>query len=547
MSEKRINGFQLEQMLKNGLANLMPREEEINRLNVFPVSDGDTGTNMRMTLEHGLRFAKASNSAGEYLKRLSKGMLLGARGNSGVILSQFFKGLSNELSRCSQIGVGELRNGLIWGYRAAYGAVVTPTEGTILTVVRDGIEHIRGQLTRLTTIEQMLAMYIAEMKKTLAMTPELLPVLKEAGVIDSGGLGFIIIVEGMLKYLYGEILVTSESAPVKQTADLSFDLFNENSVFEDGYCMEFILQLMNVPKYNQHFRVSSYIEDLKLYGNSIVVVQDEKRVKVHIHTLIPAKIITLSQEYGEFLTFKLENMQIQHNEHDKDMKAAAKKHKLLAKVAVVNGEGMKHLFTDLGCDIVIDGGSTMNTSSQEFVDAFAMLDADAIVVLPNNPNVILAAEQAAKLYGTGNITVLPSKSVAEGYFAIAMDVNTSDNIGFRTGEMRGGLENTVTLSETTASRDYSYHEISCKRGEEILLINNNIVCVNQDWKQAVIDGLASVEDIDDRETCVAFRGVDVPEEHEDELREAIEELYPMLEVEFVNGGQSVYHWILGLV
>lgn len=547
MSEKRINGFQLEQMLKNGLANLMTREEEINRLNVFPVSDGDTGTNMRMTLEHGLRFAKASNSAGEYLKRLSKGMLLGARGNSGVILSQFFKGLSNELSRCSVIGVSELRNGLIWGYRAAYGAVVTPTEGTILTVVRDGIEHIRGQLTRLTTIEQMLVMYIAEMKKTLAMTPELLPVLKEAGVIDSGGLGFIIIVEGMLKYLYGEILVSSEPAPAKQAADLSFDLFNENSAFEDGYCMEFILQLMNAPKYNQHFRVSSYIEDLKLYGNSIVVVQDEKRVKVHIHTLIPAKIITLSQEYGEFLTFKLENMQIQHNEHDKDMKTAAKKHKLLAKVAVVNGEGMKKLFTDLGCDIVIDGGSTMNTSSQEFVDAFAMLDADAIVVLPNNPNVILAAEQAAKIFGTGNITVLPSKSIAEGYFAIAMDVNDSSNVEFRIGEMRGGLENTVTLSETTASRDYSYHEISCKKGEEILLINNNIVCVNNDRKQAVVDGLAAVEDIDDRETCVAFRGSDVPEEEEDELREAIEELYPMLEVEFVNGGQSVYHWILGLV
>ncbi len=547
MSEKRINGFQLEQMLKNGLANLMTREEEINRLNVFPVSDGDTGTNMRMTLEHGLRFAKASNSAGEYLKRLSKGMLLGARGNSGVILSQFFKGLSNELSRCSVIGVSELRNGLIWGYRAAYGAVVTPTEGTILTVVRDGIEHIRGQLTRLTTIEQMLVMYIAEMKKTLAMTPELLPVLKEAGVIDSGGLGFIIIVEGMLKYLYGEILISSEPAPAKQTADLSFDLFNENSAFEDGYCMEFILQLMNAPKYNQHFRVSSYIEDLKLYGNSIVVVQDEKRVKVHIHTLIPAKIITLSQEYGEFLTFKLENMQIQHNEHDKDMKTAAKKHKLLAKVAVVNGEGMKKLFTDLGCDIVIDGGSTMNTSSQEFVDAFAMLDADAIVVLPNNPNVILAAEQAAKLFGTGNITVLPSKSIAEGYFAIAMDVNDSSNVEFRIGEMRGGLENTVTLSETTASRDYSYHEISCKKGEEILLINNEIVCVNNDRQQAVVDGLAAVEDIDDRETCVAFRGSDVPEEEEDELREAIEELYPMLEVEFVNGGQSVYHWILGLV
>lgn len=546
MSEKRINGIQLEKMLKNGLAKLVTREEEINRLNVFPVSDGDTGTNMRMTLEYGLKYAKTTNSAGEYLKRLSKGMLLGARGNSGVILSQFFKGLANELSRCAVIGVGELRNGLIWGYRAAYGAVVTPTEGTILTVTRDGIEHIRGQLTRLTTIEQMLSMYIAEMKKTLAMTPELLSVLKEAGVVDSGALGFITIVEGMLGYLYGNVLAVSESAPSKHHSELSLELFNEDSVFEDGYCMEFILQLMSAPKYNQHFRVSNYIEELKLYGNSLVVVQDEKRVKVHIHTFIPAKIITLSQEYGEFLTFKLENMQIQHNEHDKDLKAP-KKHKSLAVVAVVNGEGMKKLFSELGCDIVIDGGSTMNTSSKEFVDAFAMLDADAIVVLPNNPNVILAAEQAAKLVETGNITVLPSKSVAEGYFAIAMDVNDSTDTAFRISEMRGGLENTVTLSETTASRDYTYHEISCKKGEEILLLNNNMVCVNRDRKQVILDGLASVEDIDDRETCIVFRGEDVSEEHEDELRQAIEELYPMLDVEFVNGGQSVYHWILGLV
>ncbi|MBQ1902839.1 MAG: hypothetical protein II168_00585 [Ruminococcus sp.] len=199
-----------------------------------------------------------------------------------------------------------------------------------------------------------------------------------------------------------------------------------------------------------------------------------------------------------------------------------------------------------GCDIVIDGGSTMNTSSQEFIDAFAQLDADAVVVLPNNPNIILAAEQAVELYGADNITVLPSRSVAEGYFAIAMDLSISEDLDFRIREMRNGLKNTVTLCETTASRDYTYHEISCKRGEEILLINNKIVCVNNDPKQAIIDGLANVEDIDDRETCIVFRGEGVAQEAEDELCEAIEERWPMLEIEFVDGGQSVYHWIIGL-
>ena len=420
MSTKRINGFQLEQMLKNGLAALQAQEDEINRLNVFPVSDGDTGTNMRLTLENGIRYAKTKMNAGEYLKRLSEGMLLGARGNSGVILSQFFKGFYVELSRCALLGVGELRNGLIRGYRVAYSAVVKPAEGTILTVTREGIEHIRGQLTRSTTVEQLFSMYIAEMKKTLAMTPEMLPVLKEAGVVDSGALGFIAVAEGMLKYLYGEVMLPEQTESPKPPKQVNFDLFNENSAFEDGYCMEFILQLMNAPKYNRHFRISAYIEDLKIYGNSIVAVQDGRRVKVHTHILIPAKIITLSQEFGEFLTFKLENMQVQHNEHDKEMKAT-RQHKRLAIAAVVNGEGMKRLFQDLGCDVVIDGGSTMNTSSQEFIDAFAQIDADAVVVLPNNPNVILAAEQAVGLYGADNITVLPSRSVAEGYYAIAMD------------------------------------------------------------------------------------------------------------------------------
>jgi DAK2 domain fusion protein YloV len=543
MSTKRITGFQLEQMLKNGLANLQRREEEINRLNVFPVSDGDTGTNMRLTLSNGLRFAKTKMEANAYLKQLSEGMLLGARGNSGVILSQFFKGFYVELSRCGVIGIGEMRNALVRGYRAAYSAVVKPVEGTILTVTREGIEHIRTQITRNTTIEQLLAMYIAEMKKTLALTPEMLSVLKEAGVIDSGALGFITIFEGMLKYLYGDVMLP-QAMDEPEVKTVNLELFNENSAFEDGYCMEFILQLMNADKYNRHFRISSFIEDLKLYGNSIVAVQDGKRVKVHIHTLIPAKIITLAQEFGEFLTFKLENMQVQHNEHDKEL--IPKKHKALAKIAVVNGSGMKKLYKGLGCDIVIDGGTTMNTSSQEFVDAFAQLDADRIVVFPNNPNIILAAEQAVKLVEAKNITVLPSKSIAEGYFAIAMDVPISDDLDFRISEMKVGLDNTVTLSQTAASRDYAFHEISCKKGDEILLIDNKLVCVNSDPVQAVLDGFDTIEDIDDRETCVIFRGEAASDEQQETLEDALSERYPLLEIEFVDGGQVIYPWIIGL-
>ena len=544
MSTKQINGIQLEEMLKNGLAMLQSREEEINRLNVFPVSDGDTGTNMRLTLENGIRAAKTDENAGAYLRALSKGMLLGARGNSGVILSQFFRGFYSALENTSQPDSAQIYSALESGCREAYHAVVTPAEGTILTVTREGVENIRSQANG-ADVEELLSLYIDEMKRSLERTPDLLPVLREAGVVDSGALGFIAIAEGMLCRLRGEVLTAAELSTPEKT--VNFDLFNENSAFEDGYCMEFILQLMNAPRYDRDFDTESFIGSLKEMGSSIVAVRDGTRVKVHIHTMNPAEVMILSRKYGEFLTFKLENMQVQHNEHDRKLKIPGKPaHKSLAVVAVVNGDGMKRLFKELGCDEVIDGGATMNTSSQEFVEAFGRLNADAVAVLPNNPNVILAAEQAAKLSGAENIRVLPSKSVAEGYFAIAMDMSESDDVDFRLNEMRRGLENTVTLCEATASRDYADGEISCKAGDEILLADNKVVCAGSDPAQTVLDGFSAVEDIEDRDICVIFRGEGAGEDGQEALRLAVEERYPMLEVEFINGGQSVWHWIIGL-
>jgi len=544
MNTRTISGFDLEQMIKNGLAQLQTREAEINRLNVFPVSDGDTGTNMRLTLAHGIGYARPDAHAGAYLKRLSEGMLLGARGNSGVILSQFFKGFWTALADCGQIDGAALCSGLRGGYKAAYHAVVKPAEGTILTVTREGIERIMPLLTPGVSAERLLTLYLDEMNRSLLRTPDLLPVLKEAGVVDSGALGFIAVTEGMLKCLRGET-VTAEAAPAVPVTRVNFDLFDENSAFKDGYCMEFVLQLMNAPRYDHDFSLAGFIHELERFGESIVAVRDGMRVKVHIHTLTPAEIIVRSQTYGEFLTFKLENMQVQHNEHDKQLQTE-RQHKLLAVAAVVNGEGMKRIFTDLGCDVVIDGGATMNTSSQEFMDAFSQLDADAVVVLPNNANVILAAEQAVALSGADNITVLPSKSMAEGYFAIAMDVRNSEDIAFRLHEMRDGLRNTVTLCEATASRDYADSAVACKKGDELVLLNNKPVCAGSEAVQVILDGLALVEDMDDRETCMVFRGMGADAEQEDALREAIEARWPQLEVAFADGGMHVYHWVLGL-
>ena len=543
---RRINGIHLEKMMNNGLAYLQQHEEEVNRLNVFPVPDGDTGTNMALTLGNGIRYAKSDEHAGAYLRSLSDGMLLGARGNSGVILSQFYRGLADELVRTPIIGPGELRAGLIRGYRTAYEAVVHPVEGTILSVAREGIEHIRTQITRNSSIESILSMYIAEMRKTLSYTPEMLSVLKEAGVVDSGAYGFILITEGMLKCLYGEVIDPVEvPAPKTQQPLVDLSLFNETSEFSDGYCTEFILQRLTNPRYQQVFDKQSFISELRFFGNSIAVVVNGMRVKVHIHTLYPAKVIAFAQQYGEFLTFKMENMQVQHNEHDLEI-AKKKEHKALAVIAVVNGEGMKKLFEDFGCDIVIDGGTTMNTSSAEFLEAFDELDADEIVILPNNPNIILAAHQAVELSKRRHITVIESGSVAQGYFAMAMDVPDSDDAPFRVSQMKSCIENIATVSQTVASRDYSYHQISCRKGDEIALLDGEIVSVGSDYAKTILDAIAAIEDIDEKETCVIFRGTGVDEDRGDALCESLSARYPLMDFECINGGQEIYHWIIGL-
>ena len=543
---RRVNGFLLEKMLRTGLANIRAAEETINGLNVFPVADGDTGLNMRLTLENGLRRAKGRTEIGLYLRDLSEGMLLGARGNSGVILSQIFKGIYQELARCQAANIADMRNALIRGYRVAYQSVVCPVEGTILTVAREGIELIRTQLDRNTSIESLLGMYIAQMRKTLAATPDMLAVLKEYGVVDSGAVGYITIFEGMYKYLCGETLQDRGSGETVPRTDISEDIFNENSPFEEGYCMEFILQLMNGDSYNHRFRIATFTEDLKLFGNSIVVTQDGTRVKVHIHTMKPGKVIAMSQEFGEFLTFKLDNMQVQHNEFIRKMPKQERVHRQMAVVAVVNGAGMQKVFTDLGCTVVLDGSSKMNTSTQEFLDAFREANADTIVVLPNNKNIVRAAEQAAAMFGESEIHVLPTTSMVEGYYALSMDI-PDEVTDKRIKAMLSGAGNIVTLSQTIASRDYAHNGIGCKVGEEIALVNDRLVFSCRDTIEAVMGGLHKIEGIADKEYCVIFRGEDVDPAQESSLEDAIREEYPLLELQFMDGGQRIYRWLLGVI
>lgn len=563
MATRRIDGTLFEKLILGGLDSLARSEKELNALNVFPVADGDTGTNMRLTLENGIRCAQSCKELNDYLKALSSGMLLGARGNSGVILSQIFKGIYLELSRYASATAVELRNAFIRGYKVAYESVIKPVEGTILTVAREGIEQASKQQRRLSDVETLLASYIANMEISLASTPTLLPVLAEMGVVDSGGKGYLAIIRGMQEALTGSVpqsygkpapvfpISASPASPSLPASAPDLSKFDENSDFIEGYCMEFILQLMKKPGYRQDFKDRELLSVLERYGGSIVMVQDGLRVKVHVHTGTPADIMEYAQQFGEFLTFKLENMQLQHNEYVEQRKAekAPKKsaeHTGLAVIAVANGEGLKRIFRDLGCTEVIDGGPTMNASSEEFLAAIGRVDADAIVILPNGPNMMLAAQQAVELSGLDNVHVLSAKTPAEGYFALAMDVQDSTDIEMRINQMRMGISCTQTLLVAPAARDYSGRGMSCRENDIIAISGDELLNTSSDPVEAVIGGLKRLEGFDDRESCIFFRGAGADASLEDAIRSRLEDEYPLLELDFEWGGQDVYDWIIGV-
>ena len=565
MSIKKIDGELFEKMLRNGLKNITAAEKEINRLNVFPVADGDTGSNMRLTLENGIRCACSDENLNEYLRDLSRGMLLGARGNSGVILSQIFRGVYLELSQTDDANHTMLRNAFIRGYKVAYESVISPVEGTMLTVAREGIEAVRRKKVRDNTIEALLEDYITAMKVVLEKTPEMLPVLGEAGVIGSGGKGYITIIEGMLMYLRGEEPQTHAEQAKEQAAgqpEADFSLFNADSVFDKGYCTEFILQRMNGGAYCQDFDIARFKHELQRLGDSLALVEADGRIKVHIHTKKPAPVMAYAQKYGEFLSFKLENMCLQHSEYLRDKESAAataeaeekrammlgaakNERKPLAVITVANGNGMAAQLKEFGCDCILDGGETMNTSAQEFVEAIEKLNADNIVILPNNPNIIMAAEQAVRLTGAKNVRILRSRSVMEGYYALAMDIPDCNDAELRISKMEGGIGSISTIAVSKAVRDFEKGGIRCSAGEWIAFVDGSASAASADMMQAVLSALESIDGVDDKDVCMICIGRNASIDA-DELAERINEVYPLLECSALGGGQGIYDLILGI-
>ena len=544
---KSFNGTTFQKMLGHGLANLIAVENVVNSMNVFPVADGDTGTNMRLTIEHGYKVAKPNRHLGQYLKDVASGMLLGARGNSGVILSQLFKGMSNYYVSKGMSNPGELREALISAYKTAYKSVLNPVEGTILTVAREGIENIKEQIRGDITIEETLKLYIDEMNKSLERTPDLLPTLKEASVLDSGAYGYILIFQGMLKCLLGESISTEIVVPQANTNEPVVSYFDENSDFLDGYCMEFLLQLLNSKNYKNRFNLNNYIDMIKPFGNSIVCLQDGSIVKVHIHTLQPSNVIDISRQYGEFITFKLENMQMQHNEYSVlNQKKDTANQKDLGLVVVVDGDEIAKAFREMGADVVLDGGASMNTSSDQFMHACESINAKKILIFPNNVNSILVARQAVDIMNAKDtVEVVETSSSMEAYFALQMDVPTDINEE-RIPAFKENVKLVTTVGVSIASKDYESDTFSCVQGEFIATINDKLVAKGDNAVEAFKNALNSMEDISDKYAMKVFLGKG-QELLEDGLTNLLDVEFSDIEHSVEQGNQDVYLILAGVL
>lgn len=543
MQTTNMNGQTFRSLFINGHQSLVNDVDRINELNVFPVPDGDTGTNMKMTMDGGFNAVYHSNedNLGILLKELSRGMVFSARGNSGVILSQFFKGLSLGLLEKEAVSVEEFALGMISGVNQAYKVVNNPTEGTILTVMREASQIAYD--AHVSSFEEYFRVYLTEANKSLARTPELLPVLKKAGVVDSGGAGFIQIMEGMALAIDGHMLETIEKCD-SHVPTVNPNSFNADSELEFGYCTEFILQLQNSKVDIKNFDLKVITDFLEEIGNSIVAFVDDDIVKVHVHTFTPGKVINYCQQFGEYVTFKMENMSVQHSETDFASQAEEVEFKETTIVAVSSGDGISELFKSMGVDYIVSGGQTMNPSTDDFLDAFDKLNTKNIIVFPNNSNIIMAAKQAAEHYEKANVVVIETKTIAQCYSALSLVGD--DDFESLVYSINMALGNVTSLEVTYAVRDSEIDEFKIKKDDYLGFVDHHLAAVSKTKLDSIKDLFASLSDIEEKEVVTILYGLDVTEEEIAEIINYIESTYDWMEVGAINGGQKVYSFIVAV-
>lgn len=548
---KQLGGYLFAKMMRGGASELRANAEEVNKLNVFPVPDGDTGDNMSMTIESGVASLDNidTDDLAEVLKVASRGMLLGARGNSGVILSQFFAGMAKGLENVEKADAKKLAHALELGVQQAYTSVMTPTEGTILTVAREAVEYAVSRVNSKSTVQSLFADLVKEMNASLERTPEILPILSEAGVVDSGGAGLLYIIDGLNRVLNGEDIEDAdfEHVPKPKAAPVDSSSFGPDSEMDFGYCTELLVQLMNKKVKDNPFDLDALKLYLANYGDSIVAFQTESIVKIHVHTLRPDKIMRYMLKFGDFISIKVENMSLQHTElKDNSNESAVKEEEPKKKygiVAVSNGEGISSLFRELGTDQIVEGGQTNNPSTHDFLDAFEKINAENIFVFPNNGNIIMAASQAAEIYEKAKVYVVPTKSIGAGYVAMSsMSFDMSEPEGLME-EAQEAIARVTSAYISPAVRDADMNGVHVTEGDTMGIIAKEIVISGPD-KMASTYGLIDILLAGgDKFMITIFYGKDASIEERDRLAEYMLETYPLVEAYYVDGGQEIYPFL----
>ena len=546
MNTTVLDGALYVRLLKGGAANLKANVKTVNDLNVFPIPDGDTGDNMFLTINAGASAVGEDDvNLSETAGKAASGMLLGARGNSGVILSRIFAGLAKGFKGVETADVPTLGKAFESSITEAYSAVSVPVEGTILTVLKDSVRFANGNIGEDSTLESYFRDFIKELFLSLDRTPDLLDVLKEAGVVDSGGAGLGYIIEGMISVLDGKELALDASG-TGQTRDVDLNAFTEDSILEFGYCTEFLLRLQSSKIDIARFQVEELISYLNSVGDSVVCFREGTIVKVHVHTKTPGIIINHVQQYGEFLTFKMENMTLQHNENhmqEKFTPKVSKPHKPYGIVSVASGDGIKDAFVSLGCDVVVDGGQSMNPSAEDLIAAFEDINADTILVFPNNSNIIMTADQAAQLYDGADVRVVPTKTIGEGYAAISMLDTTSNDTDAIIGELREIIAGVVTALVSKAVRDTEMDGVTVRKDDYIGFVGDKIYIDSADRNTAAA-GLCEAAKANRYDIMLLVCGADVTPEEAQALYDELHKTYRRTEIVMIDGGQPIYDYII---
>ena len=547
---EKINGLVLAEMIDLGSKNLAKNAEKINALNVFPVPDGDTGTNMNLSMSSGAKETAANvvENIGELGKSFSKGLLMGARGNSGVILSQLFRGMSQHIADKKEVNAKEFAEAIQNGVSIAYKAIIKPVEGTILTVAREAAEAGIKAAEKTTSVVEVMEAIYAEAQASLKRTPELLPILKEVGVVDSGGQGLVCVYQGFVAALKGEKIEGLEAVETN-VVDMQFEddhdmdfMSPEDIVY--GFCTEFTVRLN---KEKKEFNEDKFREDMSKFGDSLLVISDSEYVKIHVHTETPGDVFNYGQQYGELIKIKSDNMREQHREVLRKQEAkqatAPKELKEQAMISISMGAGLSKVLTSMGVDYIVEGGQTMNPSTEDIMKAIKEVNAKNIFIFPNNKNIQLAAKQAAEL-AEENVFVVESKTAPQGLAAV-MVYNPQASAEENFANMQEVLSTVSTLEVTHAVRDTNIEGVEIKKDEFMGIRNGKIVVSNLSLN-TVLEELLEKSLDEDSEIVTLYLGEESTEEYTDFLEQLIEEKYPDVEVELIESGQPVYPYIIGV-